>query len=200
MGAGRRLILAFLLMVTASGAAFAGVEDGVSALQRKDYPAARRAFEAAAKAGDARADYYLGRMYLMAEGVRADYAKAVRYLRRAADKGNANAQFYLGNLYYLGEGVKRDYAEAAKWYGKAAAQADPLAQYYLGVMYASGTGVRRDAVTAHMWLDLAASGGFATAAEFRKRLARTMTPAEVAEAERRAQDWSARLPKSKPAQ
>ena len=197
MGAGRRLFVSFLLMAVASGAAYAGVDDGVSAFGRKDYGAALREFEAAAEKGDARADYYLGRMYLMAEGVPADYRKSVAYFRRAADHGNANAQFYLGNLYYLGEGVSQDYAEAVKWYGKAAAQADPLAQYYLGVMYASGEGTPKDLVKALMWLDLAASGGYETAAKFRKLVAGTMTPDAIAEAERQAHDLAATLHKPK---
>ena len=136
-------------------------------------------------------------MYLMAEGVPADYRKSVAYFRRAADHGNANAQFYLGNLYYLGEGVSQDYAEAVKWYGKAAAQADPLAQYYLGVMYASGEGAPKDSVKALMWLDLAASGGYETAAKFRKLVAGTMTPDAIAEAERQAHDLAATLHKPK---
>lgn len=186
MGAARRLIAAFLFAAAVSGPAFAGVDDGVAALQRKDYAAAMQAFEAAARAGDARADYYLGRLYLMAEGVPADYAKSARYFHRAAKRGNANAQFYLGNLYYLGEGVLENYAEARKWYSAAAAQGDALSQYYLGVMYAAGEGVAKNPVTALMWFDLAASGGYGTAAQFRKELAATMTRREIAEAERLA--------------
>jgi TPR repeat protein len=194
----RRLILAILLMASSSCAAFAGFDDGVGAFERKDYEAALREFRAAAQTGDAGADYYLGRMYLMAEGVAADYKQAVRYFRRAAAQGNANAQFYLGVLYYLGEGASRDYSEAVKWYAAAAAQGDPVAQYYLGVMYASGEGVRTDHVTALMWLDLAAAGGNETAVKFRKLIARTMTPDEISEAGRQTRERMAtsRKPKS----
>ena len=183
-----RLIAAMLLVAAASSTAFAGFDEGVSAFERKDYEAALRELRAAAQNGDAGADYYLGRMYLMAEGVAADYKQAVRYFRKAAAKGNANAQFYLGVLYYLGEGVSRDYSEAVKWYAAAAAQGDPDAQYYLGVMYASGEGVRRDHVTALMWLDLAAAGGNETAQAFRKLIARTMTPDEISEAGRQSRE------------
>jgi uncharacterized protein len=188
LGVARLLIVAILLAMGAPGVASAGFDDGLGAFQRKDYAAALREFEAAARTGDARADYYLGRMYLMAEGVAADYKRAIQYFRQAARQGDANAQFYLGNLYYLGEGVSRDYGEAVKWYADAAGQGDSVAQYYLGVMYASGEGVARDRVAALMWLDLAASGGFETAAQFRKLVARTMTADEITEAARQARE------------
>ncbi|MFT6774984.1 MAG: TPR repeat protein [Paracoccaceae bacterium] len=56
-------------------------------------------------------------------------------------------------------------------------------------MYGEGTGVPPDTVQAHMWFSLAAAGGIDDAWTNRNIAARRMTPAEVAEAQRRAREW-----------
>jgi hypothetical protein len=71
----------------------------------------------------------------------------------------------------------------------AAEQGNPAAQNDLGNMYAAGEVLPRDYVRAHMWLSLAVAHGYAAAAEARDRIARLMTPEQVAEAEQRASDW-----------
>jgi TPR repeat protein len=50
-------------------------------------------------------------------------------------------------------------------------------------MYARGEGVPRNHVQAYMWLSLAIKGGFKPAVEYRDRLAKKMTAAQIAEAE-----------------
>jgi uncharacterized protein len=40
-----------------------------------------------------------------------------------------------------------------------------------------------------MWLNLAAAGGDKKAAEFRDRIATSMTPAQIAEAQKLAREW-----------
>jgi TPR repeat protein len=178
------IILAILFTGATAGTVFAGFDEGVSAFKRKDHAVALEEFRAAAKNGDAEAQYYLGRMYLMADGVPSDYKQAADFFRKAAAHGNANAQFYLGVLNYLGEGVPQDYSKAVKWYSRAAAQGDHVAQYSLGVMYASGAGVTTDHVQALMWFDLAAAGGSEAAEKFRKIMTRKMTAAEISKAKR----------------
>jgi uncharacterized protein len=174
-----RLILAILFTAVGIGTAFAGFDEGIRAYERKDFKVALREFRAADRNDHAGAQYYLGRMYLMWEGVSADYKQSATYFGRSAARGNANAQFYLGVLYYLGEGVSQDYSKAVEWYTKAATQGDPVAQYYLGVMYASGESVTRDHVQALVWLGLAEAGGSETAGKFRDIIARKMTTAEL---------------------
>jgi uncharacterized protein len=63
------------------------------------------------------------------------------------------------------------------------------AQYILGVMYANGEGVPQDDVTAHMWLNLSVAKGNLTALEARDRVAKRMTPAQIAEAQKLAREW-----------
>jgi len=76
-----------------------------------------------------------------------------------------------------------------------AEQGDAEAQYNLGVMYSDGRGVPQDDVQAHMWYNLAASRSTGEARENavqgRDLVAGQMTPAQVADAQRRAHEWTA---------
>ena len=120
---------------------------------------------------------------------RHDYVAALRLLQPLADQGNAAAQFSVGLMYAHGQGVPRDDALAVKWYRLAADQGHALAQNNLGVMYANGRGVSKDAVLAYRWLNLAAAQGQADAAKNRDRVAKTMTPAQIAEGQRLPPEW-----------
>jgi hypothetical protein len=82
-----------------------------------------------------------------------------------------------------------------KWYRLAAAQGDAAAQSNLGVMYAKGEGIPQDDVLAHMWFNLAAAQGNTLAIKNRDVLAKRMTPAQVAEAQKRAREWTAQFGK-----
>ena len=138
----------------------------------------------------ARADYQAG----MDAYSRGDYATALREWRPLAERGDPSAQFRLGSLYENGDGVPRDFAKAHQWYEKAAAQGDAKAQFYLGIQSAYGEGGPLDLVQAHMWYSLAAGNGNAHAPGYRDDLARQMTPAQIAEARKRAREWKPKTP------
>jgi TPR repeat protein len=57
------------------------------------------------------------------------------------------------------------------------------------VTYANGAGVPQDYVLAHMWFNLAARQGYPSAEDHRDTLAKKMTPAQIAEAQRLAREW-----------
>ena len=101
-----------------------------------------------AEQGDADAQFNLGVMYDIGQGVLQDDAEAVRWYRLAAEQGDATAQYNLGNMYANGEGVLKDAAEAVRWYRLAAEQGDATAQFNLGVSYDNGEGVLKDAAEA----------------------------------------------------
>ena len=123
-----------------------------------------------------------------------NYATALRLFRPLADQGDASAQDYLGFMYQHGQGVPQDYAQAVKWYRLAADRGYAWAQFRLGLMYANGQGVPLDDVEAHKWFNLAAAGASDAdtrerAAKARDEMATMMTPAQVAEAQKRASAW-----------
>lgn len=73
-----------------------------------------------------------------------------------------------------------------KWYRLAAEQGNADAQDHLGDMYADGRGVPQDNVLAYMWFNLA------HADKRRDRVASTMTPTQIAEAQQLSREWKAK--------
>ena len=84
---------------------------------------------------------------------------------------------------------RRDYTTAVRLNRPLAEQGDANAQYNLGVFYDNGLGVPQDKVRAYMWFNLSAAQGREGAAAFRDLIARRMTPAQTAEAQRLAREW-----------
>ena len=124
------------------------------------------------------------------KGVRQDFKEAVVWYRKAAEQNEANAQSNLGGLYYEGKGVKKDLAEAARWYRKSAEGGWMIGQVNLANLYMSGEGVPTDYVAAYMWYSLAASTGDATSSKMMDVIAPRMKSEQIAEAKRRAEQWS----------
>lgn len=114
-----------------------------------------------------------------------DYPTSARYLRLAADAGDQAAQYQLARLYQSGKGVPQDYQEAAKWYLSAIGSGFSRARGPLGKLYIE----MGDLVSAHMWFNLAAVTDDRWAAEERDNIAKKMTPAQIAEAQKLAREW-----------
>lgn len=151
-----------------------------------------------AEAGKAAAQVNLALAYMNGTGVSRDYAQAAIWVRKAADQGFPGPQFMLGNLYVNGQGVLQDYKEAAVWFRKAAEQGHPQSLVVLGVMHREGSGVPKDFIAAHKWFNLGAA--LSTTGEDQKiyagdrdDLAKSMTAAQIEEAQKQAREWLADL-------
>ena len=117
------------------------------------------------------------------------------WYEQAAAQGNDYAQQQLGVMYYLAHGVPQDYAKARQWLEQAAVQGNGTAQQNLAALYFKGQGVPQNDVRAYMWINLAVANSMGeTQKEFannRDEVAGRMTPAQVAEAQRLAQQCQA---------
>jgi len=172
--------------------------------QPRDVPQALRWIRLAAEQGHALAENRLGFLYQHGIGVPRDEAdaadaadaEAARWYARAAAQGLAVAQSNLGYLYLRGVGVDPDAQQALRLFLRAAEQGEPTAQSALGEMYKLGRGVPQDPVQAYMWLTIAAASfgpgpDRDEAIDYRDAfVAPEMTPAQIAEAERRARAWA----------
>lgn len=116
-----------------------------------------------AEKGDVFAQYVLGHMYCVGQGVPKDPAQGLSWYQKAADQGFAPGQLAIGTLYYNGEGVKQDYGLAAKWFRLAADTGYDRAQSNLASMYFSGSGMSQDYAEALKWYRAAAVQGYAPA-------------------------------------
>jgi len=81
-----------------------------------------------------------------------------------------------------------DYDTAVQEFRLLAEQRHAQAQVNLGIMYSQGRGVPKDSVQAYRWYTLAASQGDDLAGKFKAHLEKSMTPTQLAEAQRLARE------------
>ncbi len=119
--------------------------------------------KAAAKRGDAEAQYQLGEYYHDRVEVAPDYEAAAAWFGRAARQGHAAAQHALGKKLLNAEGALPDEVQAANWIRKSAEQGYAPAQDELASLYAGGLGVPQDEAEAVKWATRAAEQDYADA-------------------------------------
>jgi len=155
----------------------------------------------AAEQGRMGSQINLGIMYYEGKkGLPRDYSEALKWFRAASDHGSKFACFKIGEMYYRGEGVRQDYAEAMRWYGTVIEHTDESDDYgmltdvlfKIAEMYSTGTGVVKNQVRAYMWIAilLKISRFDLPATQLAGELASQMTPAQIAEAQRLAGEWT----------
>jgi len=113
-----------------------------------------------AEAGNARAQYDVGNMYLKGQGTVTDRRKALEWIGKSAQSGYRKAEFKLGLMYLRGMGTSEDSAKAEKWLRIAADKGYGPAQFYLAEMYRDGKYVTRNYNKALSWLKKADAGGY----------------------------------------
>jgi hypothetical protein len=185
----KSLVLAFTLLVAASGVSFTqDFQKGLDAHKKGDYATALREFSLLSEQGNADAQTFLGIMYDEGKGVVQDYSEAVKWFRKSAEQEHALAQFNMGYMYDQGQGVVQDYKKAAKWYRKSAEHGHANAQKNLASLYFLGLGVIRDEVYAFMWVNIAASQGYKGGKELRDAVAKQMTASDISTAQELARE------------
>ncbi|MDP0498891.1 MAG: tetratricopeptide repeat protein [Verrucomicrobiota bacterium JB022] len=110
-------------------------------------PEPKRAFDWFVRAADqdfGDAQYNLGVMYQMGDGVEQNAKTAVYWYQRAAEQDQANALNNLGYAYSAGFGVEKDEAKAVEYYEKAAKLGHSTSLFNLAYRYENGQGVQRD--------------------------------------------------------
>jgi TPR repeat protein len=124
--AGARLLFLFLLLSTAVVPARAdGDAAGSRAYAVQNYVRAAEIFLPLAEQGDARAQTYIGVMYLRGQGVPQNFAVAAYWLHLASAAGIPTAQYFFGLMYDKGQGMPQDFVLAQAWLNLAVAHAEP---------------------------------------------------------------------------
>jgi uncharacterized protein len=145
------------------------------------------ALQPAAEQGSAEDQYNLGLQYEKARP--RDHREAVRWYRMAAMQRHAGAFHRLCALSDIGRGIPQDYQEALRWCRLAADQGHGQAMFVIATHYEKALGVPKDVVQAYQWYNLAASNGYEEGAKWRDRLAKDMTPTQIAQAQFLARNW-----------
>lgn len=156
-------VLFAALLLAAPFPARAGLAEGLAAYDRADYAAALRELAPLAEKGDAAAQYRLGRMASLGQGVPRDPRGAAEWFHKAAEQGLAEAQAALGYLCLIGEGVSQNNDLALAWTRKAAEQGDAQAQFNLAVMHGERYGIKKNPAESVRWMRKAARQGLPAA-------------------------------------
>jgi uncharacterized protein len=153
-----RLVTSLLLtaLIAAPCAAHAGLKEGLAAYDRAEYATALKELTPLAEKGNVKAQYRLGRMFNLGQGLPPDKKEAAKWFHLAAQQGLAEAQGALGYLCLVGEGVSQSSDLALEWTRKAAAQGDATAQFNLSVMYGEPFGIKKNPAESLKWLRKAA--------------------------------------------
>ncbi len=217
----KRAIIAFAaaLGLLASGLLASGLaladprQDADAAWRAGDYAKAVVLFRKAAEQGDPIAMTSLARQYEQGNGTAKNLDEAMRWNRRAAEifraramQGDADAQYSLGSLYDGNTpGMPSDPAEQLKWVAAAADHDHVIAQTRLGVLYSNGLGVPKDYAKAYTWWLIASGPHPRELSDRDKRFAdiarrnaadmkASLTPAQLAQAQKAASAWKPRQP------
>ncbi len=113
------------LMEDSTGSYF---EIAKEAHDNKDYLKAIEYYLKAKEAGDSRAHYGLGILYMRGHGVEQDYVKGIECLQEAIAHGDVRAYHAIGVLYQYGHGMHQDATKAKEYFQKGAEMGDVLAQ------------------------------------------------------------------------
>lgn len=144
--------------------------DAVTAYHAGQYQAAATLLIPLAESGNASAQSFLGRMYLLGLGMKQDDELAYRHLLAAAEQGDADAQFHLAEMYVYGSATAPPSTswdhEAARWCVAAAVQDHAAAEYMLGLLLIAGTGVTQNVDEGREWIAKAAEQGHPEARRF----------------------------------
>jgi TPR repeat protein len=183
----RAWFCAFAILLCAQPAVAANLKSAERAYKKKDYATALKEFAPAAKHGNGEAQLYLGKMYLLGQGVTMDRDEAKKWFKASGDQGNAEAQFFLGTMYLL---PRKDVVQGLMWMRLSAEQGNQDAQLLLGQTYMQGVKeLPRDLVQADMWMRLAAKNNLPFYELQVDGLERQMSSADIAKAKALAAAW-----------
>lgn len=153
--------------------AMAGVPEGVALLNKQDYKAAMKEFEAEAVKDNSEAMYYIGEIFHRGLGMNPQRLTGIHWWEKAAYLGNERAMLALSEVFNKGLGVKAEPRQAYVWDLTAARQGNPIAQYNVANYWLYGTSVPKDLTEAAKWFRRSALQGNPAALDALARLLNT---------------------------
>lgn len=119
------LLVALLALPTVARAG--ALADAEAALARGDHQRAVPLLETLAAQGDRAAQFRLGTLHSLGQGLPIDHRQAAAWFARASEAGHHEATVTLANMYLSGLGVPRDEARAMALFERAGAIAEAQA-------------------------------------------------------------------------
>lgn len=166
------LCLAFFLFPAPP--VLADMAAGVNAYRAGDYPTAFRELEPYARAGDARAQYILGKMFdfgssSLRPAFPRDEERAIYWLDLAVAQHYARAMGHRAGIYIRAARSRAEFEKGLALLTKAAEAGDVMSQVSLGeelgIFSRREFGIEKDPKRAIYWLTKAAQAGWDTSSE-----------------------------------
>lgn len=157
--------LLFILLATLSCRPLLAdpLSESQQAIETGRYGQAARLLNPLAASGNSFAQYRLGMLYYLGQGVPEDEKQAVLLWKKAAAQGSTDAMYQLGSAFLFGSQAAKTVPdpdrEAATWYFQAASAGHAEAQYHLGLLFLAGKGVIESRTEAARWMRKAAAQG-----------------------------------------
>jgi len=184
-----RIVLTLAISLLSTVGSGADLEKGLAAYDVGEYETSLAECRPLAEAGNATAQFCVGRLYANGFGVPMDDALALQWYGLAAEQGYSEAQFNLGLMHANGWGVEMNDQEAAKWYRLAAEQGFVEAQTSLAMLCYKGRGVEQNLIEAYKWYDIAIQLGDLNSSVKRDDVAADLSPEQVATAQQMVTRW-----------
>ncbi|WNJ99819.1 tetratricopeptide repeat protein [Thalassospiraceae bacterium LMO-JJ14] len=176
---------------TQPGADDLRVKEGFAAYQAGDFKKAYDIWLPLAEAGNAEAQFRIGRLYRRGEGVPEDSSIAALYWAKASLQYHLSGMQNLGVLYDLGEGVERNQYKAFELYKYAASHCNVFAQFSLGALYAQTYTPEQSFPLAYQWLFIAERYGYQYATSAINALDKYTIESEKILGQKGMQEWLA---------
>lgn len=127
----------------------------------RDWNESLRWFELAAEQGNARAQNYIGSLYVLDKtGIPNDYEKAKVFFEKSAAQNYSKAYLGLGYVYYrTGKDNPQNYKKSLEYYKKAEKLGLRDAYYCIGSIYMEGAGVPQNDKKAFSYFEKGAKKG-----------------------------------------
>lgn len=175
---------------TQPGADDPHVKEGFAAYKSGDFKQAYDIWLPLAEAGNAEAQFRVGRLYQKGEGQTKNIDTALSWYLRATASQHTRAMNSIGVIYEIGDGVDKKISMAMTYYYIAAEKCQISAQFNLGQLYFRLPEQKRDVIHGHMWLEIAAARGHELARKVSTRLREILTKdEEFFRAKQKAQEW-----------
>lgn len=178
-----------VLMLMSAASSGADLKKGLAAYNSADYDTAMAECLPLAEAGNAGAQFCVGRMYANGFGVDMNDEQALKWYGLAAEQGHGEAAFSLGVMHANGWGVPMDDKAAFELYLRAAESGFAQAQATVATLYIHARGVDENLAEAYRWYVTAEKLGYASYTAELEALAAEMTDEEVITAHHRADSW-----------
>lgn len=120
-----------VVLFTLCAGAQAGLQEGLRAYSKGNFPAALKELKPLAEKGDAKAQYMLAIMYENGQRVARDYKQAALWFSKSSEQGNDQAMLHLAAMYSSGRGITPDFVLAHKWYDLAGAAGNEYAYHVM---------------------------------------------------------------------